>query len=186
MKKLLISALIILLCSSVMALDRVNPIRAFVGGGVSPLTGDFGDYWNLGFHGLAGIGLKAAPNVVIMPKVEYHSFGLDKQGLSVSGGTLHSLMISGDVVVELGLPTSTARPFIIGGVGMASVSASDISGQGMIFTFPEETKVCFELGGGVNFRTGPSASLFLMARYVTVATEDESLTYIPLSIGFKF
>ena len=79
------------------------------------------------------------------------------------------------------------KPFVLGGVGLATLSVSDLEGVGITIPFDiSETKLYFEFGGGVEFKMGPTMNLFLMGRYVNVTSEGEATAFIPISVGLKF
>ncbi len=166
--------------------QSARPFNVYVGGGFSPLSGDYGDGWNTGFHLSVGMGSPIAPSLQIVPKIEYHSFSLDDHGLPVSGGTLSSFMFGGDLQYNFGLPTASVRPLILGGVGFARSSVSDMTVDGETFAGDSETKLYLDLGGGLEFKAGQKLNLFTTLRYVSVSTSGSSLGYFPFTFGVRF
>jgi hypothetical protein len=185
-KRVVTVALVIVALAAIAQAQSSRPASFYVGAGISPISGDYGKAWKMGFHGSLGVGITTAPGLQIVPKVEYHAFPLDKQGYPVSGGTLSTMMFGGDVRYQLGLPEASARPMILGGIGMARASVSTLSGGGESITFGSETKVYFEFGGGVVFKAGPSTKVFVTVRYTSVALTGQSFNYIPITLGLVF
>ena len=187
--KKMIAVLVLIIAVAITAqAQATKPVSIYLGAGVSPLSGDYSSLslWNTGFHGLAGVGFNVSPEFQIGPKLEYHSFGLDKHGMDVSGGTLSSFMIGGDARYEFAVSNSPIKPMILGGLGIAKVSLSDFSGGGVLVPGANESKVYFEFGGGITFKAGPSAKLFVTVRYTSVALEGTSMNYIPITFGVIF
>ena len=91
-----------------------------------------------------------------------------------------------------GLPAAPLKPFVLGGLGFARMSMTDLEGSNpLIASFNEykpeaQTDMYFNIGAGVELKTGPMWNLFLQVRYVSVATEGESSAFIPVSLGVKF
>jgi opacity protein-like surface antigen len=166
--------------------DSTRKVSIYIAGGVSPLSGDFGKVWNMGFHGSFGIGMPVAEGLQVVPKVEYHSFPMDKHGYTFSGGTLSSLMFGADMRYEVGTSAMQARPLFLGGVGVSRASISTVSDGSESLAFDSETKIYFEFGAGVSFKTGGAAKIFATIRYTSVALEGTSLNYIPLTVGVAF
>ncbi len=181
-----------------------QPFSIYVSGAVSIPTAPsaFKDTYKAGIHGGAGVGYSVAPNFQIVGKVEYHSFGLDaaKTALSLSvpdlsGGTEKIMLFGADGRFSLGVPMAPVKPFLLGGVGMARISFSDFTtsdplAQAVLDPLnaasTSATKVYYNVGGGVQLKSGPMWSLFAQIRYVSVATDGQASTFIPVSLGIKF
>ena len=171
-----------------------KPFNLYAGGGVSiPTSPDaFKEGWKLGLHGSGGLGINfgAIPNFQVIGKVEFHTipFDWDKAGQpNASGGAFQILMFGADGKLAFGVLAAPMKPFILGGVGGARISFSDISNAGntVIVDF-SETDFYFNIGAGVEFGSGPALKFFIMARYVNIATEGESTAFIPITAGIKF
>ncbi len=187
MKKLLIAcAVVFMLCAAVSAQTPASPVSIYAGGGLSmPMAPDlFKDYWKMGFNGMLGVGYGVTPAMQIVAKGEYHMFPLDVAG--VEGGDISMLMFGADARFAVGLPAAPIKPFFLVGVGMAKLSASDVTRGTLHASFPDETDFYFNAGAGVEFKAGPKMSLFAQARYVDVMAEGDAIAFVPITVGLKF
>ena len=198
MKKFLM-ALIILIAFAVTASAQVpNPFSFYAGGLMSlPQSPDyFKDSFKNGWHGMAGVGYKVMPNFQIVGKVEYHTFKFDADaaGLGdITGGTNKMLMFGADGRFSLNMPASPVKPFFLAGGGFVNIKQSEFEGGDPLSTSilnavvsEDQTKAYFNLGAGVELKSGPMFSFFAQARYVSVQTEGEASTFIPITLGLKF
>lgn len=190
MKKLLTTVLVLLtltLSSAVMA-QQNGPIKGVLSAGISNPTGDANDLWNMGFHLMGGVGFQVAPMLQFVPKIEFHLMPLDKMGVTdLSGGTMHVLMFGGDMMVAPEIHNSSLRPLFIFGLGVGTVSASDLKYQGDTWVqFQSETKIYYNIGAGLQFETGPRTSMFVAVKFVSVQTEGTAITFAPITIGASF
>ena len=111
--------------------QRTPKFRGIFGVGVSAPTGDANQLWNMGFHGLAGVGFQVTPFTQFVPNIEYHGMPLDNMGLpNISGGTLHVLMLGSDIIATANVPESDVKPQFLIGFGMGHVSISDLYESG--------------------------------------------------------
>ena len=198
MKKALITVAALLLMSAGVSAQVENPISLYVGGAISIPNSpeEFSEAYNTGFHGSVGLGLAVMPSLQVVGKVEYHRFGLDvtqdMEDMGVTGGHNNMWMYGADARHSFGLPAAPIKPFLLGGVGFARISASDLEGTGDLVAGlnelnPDaETNLYLNLGGGVELKTGPMFSFFGQVRYVTVDTDGESSSFIPVTLGLKF
>jgi hypothetical protein len=202
MKKLILT-LIALLVLSAVSMAQVgtpsSPVSWYAGAFLSMPTGPdgFSDGWKLGYHGMVGAGLNVAPKLQMIGKIEYHKFGFDFDGNSISnaeGGGINTWMFGVDGKLNLGAPVVPVKPYVIGGLGIASMKFNDYTSTDTALATSLNSgaagetfsKVYFNFGGGAEFNLGPKTSWFLQARYVSVATEGGATTYIPLTVGLKF
>ncbi len=187
MKKGLVTVLTILVACAiavpqVQSQEPLKPISFYLGGGVSIPTGDLGDGWKMGFHGLGRLGFNVAPKLDILAGLDYHTFSLDDQGVSgLSGGAISTINLTGDLKVNLGAPGMSSNPFVLGGVGLAIESASDLTTPLGTFTFDTESDLFIEVGGGVEFN-----KFFIQGRYVNIFASGSSISYLPITAGVKF
>ncbi|HEY6090863.1 MAG TPA: hypothetical protein VIV83_02645 [Gemmatimonadales bacterium] len=87
---------------------------------------------------------------------------------SILGGTA-------SVLYHFSAPNATARPYILGGLGIYNVDPGGGS----------ETKIGYAFGGGVTFNIG-ALSAFAEARYASIQTSGSSTTLVPLTVGLLF
>ena len=100
-------------------------------------------------------------------------------------------MFGGDARYSFGLPAAPIKPFVLGGLGFANTSVSDFESSDPLvtalnFNSESSTDLYWNLGAGVDFKTGPAWSLYGQIRYVSIATEGESSSFIPVTVGLKF
>ena len=148
-------------------------------GATLPL-GDFGDVADAGFHiGALGEFAQATWPFALRGEVTYH-----RHGVKDLDGNASILSFLPNIVFPFGDPASTARPYVIGGLGIHRVSV-DIEVPGVGDAEDSETKFGFNVGGGFNFNLA-GFDTFIEARFHSVTTSGSSTNFIPLSFGFKF
>ena len=157
-----------------------RPLR--LGGmlGATLPIGDFGDAAEVGFH-IGALGEFARPTwpFAFRGEVTYH-----RHGVKDVDGNASVLSFVPNIVFPFGDPAATARPYLIGGVGIHRVSI-DIDVPGFGDAEDSETKFGFNVGGGFNFNLA-GFDTFIEARFHSVLTSGSSTNFIPLSFGFKF
>jgi hypothetical protein len=180
--------LVLVAAGSETAAQRTPKFRGIVGLGVSTPTGDANQLWNMGFHGLAGVGFQLTPITQFVPKIEYHGMPLDKMGLlDISGGTLHVLMIGADIIATADVPESDVKPQFLVGFGMGHASISDIYESGQpVLRFESETKLYYDIGVGLEAKAGGRATGFFFIRFVSIKTEGTVISFVPITLGATF
>lgn len=198
MKKVLLTLLVFLAFAFSAHAQAPTPFSAYVGGLVSmPNTpSSFSDTWKTGWHATGGLGYKMAPNFQLVGKLEYHTFGFDFGDVDgFSGGNINLLTFGADGRYAFSMPAAPVAPFIFGGAGMANVSFGDMEGSTLATstfadyntTKPEsQTKLYYNIGAGAEMKVGPTMKLFVQGRYVNVATDGESIGFIPITLGLRF
>lgn len=202
MKKLLFTVLFLTVFAVAAWAQAPQPFSLYAGGALSlPAAPDgFKEGYKTGFHGSIGFGYKAAPNTQIVAKVEHHQFPIDYDSnpllstlTGVEGGANKMWMFGVDARMSFALPSSPVKPFVLGGLGMAKIQQSEFSGSNTLATSTlnsliqeDQNKMYFNLGAGVELKAGPAWSLFAQLRYVSIATEGESSSFVPVTLGVKF
>lgn len=195
MKKPLLTAVCVIAFAFGVSAQVPTPFSLYAGGALSlpNAPDDFKDSFKTGFHGLVGLGYKMGPGFQLVGKAEYHKFAFDFTGLSgLDGGDSKMWMFGGDGRLAFGLPAAPIKPFVFGGVGLASIKYDDFGGNVTLATarndaLPDtQNKVYYNIGAGVELKAGPSFSLFAQGRYVSIATEGNSTSFIPITVGLKF
>lgn len=168
-------------CLAVVAAPQVSAqgIRWGVGGGLVMPMGDYGDADKLGFiGGVGGTYWMTGGQLGIRGEFTYSSTS------EKSGVTPHKTKFIGgmaSVVYGLGAASASARPYVLGGLGLYNAKI-DVTGVGSA----SETKLGFGGGVGVSLKMGTGGTrIFGEARYMNVTT-DPSLSYIPLIVGISF
>ena len=189
MKKLTIAAVLVLtlmFSGSAMA----GGGAAYIGGGVSMPSGDWSDFWKMGFGGAAGIGFQVSPTMEVGARVAYTSFPFDDLGTGlVEGGEVTTLAILGDLKFYFTGQNTEAKfkPYVSGTVGITMFKLNEATILGVVDT-PEWTEepLTFGFGGGFDYMFGPTAGLWFDAKYMIMSTEGESTSHLPLRVGIKF
>ena len=190
-KSILILGLVTCLAAAAFAQTPPSPFSIYAGGLMSmPNSPDgFKDSYKNGFHGFVGLGLKMVPAVQFVGKVEYHSFKFDYDNTTlptVSGGTQGIWMYGADARFAIGVPSSPIKPFVLAGGGLARLTSADFSGTGPFPITPDDqSKFYYNVGAGVQMRFLPAVDLFAQVRYVSIATDGEKTTMVPISVGVK-
>jgi len=174
-----------------------SPLTFYAGGALSMPTSPqgFSDGWKLGMHGMVGAGKNVSPRMQLVGKIEYHKFSADVAAIApnVEGGAINTWMYGVDGRLNLGAPVVPIKPYALGGIGIANLSFNEYTttdtalSTALNSTVSTESisKVYFNFGGGVEFAMGPKTSLFVQARYVSIATEGGSTAFIPVTLGLK-
>jgi len=88
-----------------------------------------------------------------------------------------------NALYPFGDAAATARPFIIGGLGLYKLKAT--AKYNGIDISDSQTKFGLNLGGGVNFNLS-GFETFAEMRLHFVFTKGSNTNFIPISFGFKF
>ncbi len=194
MKKLLLSLAIVLFCASFAVAQVEKPFNAYAGGGLTMPMGDAGEDLKIGFHGMAGLGFNILPVAQAVGKVEYHTLGLDWGELEDVGGSFKVTMYGVSVKMAPPTPLAPMKFFGLIGAGMASykldpdadVTMPDLSDFAFGETTDTETEMYYEVGGGIEVRASATMKFFVMARYVSIASDGTSTNFVPITVGLKF
>lgn len=175
-----------------------KPFNLYLDAGLNSTSAPdaFKDYHKLGYHTEGGIGFKAFPFIQVVGKVGFYTIAKDWnfiQGLSdiLDGGNVKIMTFGLDARASIGAPAVPIKPFALVGVGLAKISEDDITttigdvSDHYTGGLADQTKFYYNIGGGLEFGGG-LFSFFIQARYVSIATEGESIKYIPVSLGIKF
>ncbi len=171
--------------------QSMRPFSIGVNGGVSIPTGTLSDYTNAGF--VFNTRLEVRPWLVpvgLQLEGGWNQWGMKQsfvddvnEGVdgALDGAHARVLSLSANVVYEV--PSVVVKPYVLGGLGMYRVSGVAESGDASLSV--TEKKLGFGLGGGVRFVLGPLDAT-AEVRYHRVKFQDETIAYIPLTIGIRF
>jgi Outer membrane protein beta-barrel domain len=111
---------------------------------------------------------------------------LPSDGIGNVSGNVNLVGASANLVFALS--QSIVKPYVIGGVGVYRRRvAQDIGGTIDEFRSLRDTQTDVGYNGGVGISIGGvGPSLFLEARYVSVATSPDKTKFVPVVIGFTF
>ena len=111
---------------------------------------------------------------------------LPSDGLGTVTGNVNMVGASANLVLPL--TQSVVKPYVIGGVGVYRRRvAQDIGGTLDEFKSLRDTQTDVGYNGGVGISIGGTGpSLFIEARYVSVATTPDRTKFVPVVVGFTF
>jgi len=85
------------------------------------------------------------------------------------------------VVYAFGQTASSARPYILAGLGYYNVKVS-VTGASV-----SESKIGFGGGAGVAFKVGTGGTrVFVEGKYMSVSTSGTKTTFLPIRVGVRF
>ena len=178
MKRMSLSALAIAvaLCAAVpvraQLIARTEGFRFGLGLGATMPMGDYGKADKMGINilGVFETPLGQSPFYLRLDGL-YSTTAHD----GVSGNT-SILGATASALYHFSAPQATARPYVLGGLGIYNVDPGVAS---------SETKIGFGLGGGVTFDLG-GLNAFAEARYMSIQTSGSSVTLVPITVGLMF
>ncbi len=200
MKKCMYVLVAMFVLTSVASAQNPNPFNLYLGGAISipNSPAEFADSYKTGLHGFVGVGYSVMPNLQAIGKIEFNRFPLDLGsdqsflGEDITGGHNNMWMFGVDGRYTFSLPSAPIKPFLLGGVGLARISPTQLEGTSDLvaslneFQPDTQNKVYFNVGAGIELKAGPMWQVFAQVRYVSVATEGDPATFIPVSLGLKF
>lgn len=195
MKKNVLLAMLVLAMAATVGAQVPVPFSIYGGGLVSIPNAptEFKDAYKNGFHGMIGLGYKAAPIAQIVGKAEYHHFGYDLTNVSgLTDGAQSVWMYGADLRLGLNLPAFPIKPYLLAGGGLAHVSFTPFAGTNLSLAtalndvLPEaQNKIYYNIGGGLDFKLAPMFGFFAQVRYVRISTDGDPTSYVPLTLGLK-
>ena len=111
---------------------------------------------------------------------------LPSDGIGKVSGNVN--LVGGSANLVFSLTQSVVKPYLIGGVGVYHRRvAQDIGGTIDEFQSLKDSQTDLGYNGGIGIAIGGAGpSLFLEARYVSVATSPDRTKFVPVVIGFTF
>lgn len=111
---------------------------------------------------------------------------LPSDGIGTVTGNVNLVGATANLVLPL--TQSMVKPYVIGGVGVYRRRvAQDIGGTLDEFKSLRDTQTDVGYNGGVGLSIGGAGpSLFIEARYVSVATSPDRTKFVPVVLGFTF
>ncbi len=111
---------------------------------------------------------------------------LPSDGIGDVSGNVNMIGASANLVLPL--TQSMVKPYVIGGIGVYRRRvAQDIGGTVDEFKSLRETQTDVGYNGGVGLSIGGAGpSVFIEARYFSVATTPDRTKFVPVVIGFSF
>ena len=177
----------LLLVSACFAAQPVKKTEVYlVTGGAFP-TGDFNIKYDYGANVSAGLGIRAARFVRIVPKIEIQKFNIDPNAFldSVSGGDYIAVMTGVDVRYFRDIEHWPFDPVAVVGAGLAFVSVNQLTVGDIIFNAHSETKLYLNVGVGFDMAVTPKVSAYALSRYVHIASGGDREQFFPISVGIR-
>ncbi len=155
-----------------------RPVSVGISGGLSIPTGDAGDFYDSGFNvgGLLEFTRPASP-LAFRLEVDYQRFAF-KDDSGVLSSDTDTRIISGVANALYKFGGETARPYLLGGVGLFNLSAAAENAD-------SETKFGFNLGAGLEIPLS-GITAFGDIRYQSIQTEGSAFNIIPIRVGIRF
>ncbi|MEX2369033.1 MAG: outer membrane beta-barrel protein [Candidatus Paceibacterota bacterium] len=182
--------------TSAQAQDGV--IRFNSGSNLPSSPDGFSDYWHSGVALGAGGVATITQNFGVVAGLDYNrfglsgekfveDFGLDAFGVSVSGGSVNVLNMSGGLKATLS-PSNSVSPYVISDIGAFLMIVSDIKvedGRRQSVEEIDESQTRFgaSLGAGLDLKMTPSHGVFVEARYSRIFRSGDDLSFFPLRVG---
>ena len=171
--------------AGVLAISLASPVGAQqttratfgVGGGVTIPTGDFGDGFKTGWHGLVNVGFRFPIAIGLRIDGYYGENNLDDGG--VVDGKAKLLGGLAGATYEFRMATGRVTPYVIGNVGYFNQKFDSDLGDS------DESDFAVGGGGGINFGLG-SINAFVEGRYLTILSEGPNTDFVPITVGVRF
>jgi len=154
-----------------------------IGGGSSIPTGDFGEGFKNGPHGVLAFGF-VVPRIPVGFRLQgmFHRISGEEVG-TVEGPDLQVISGTGDLVFKVNpSPDAKFRPYVFAGAGLYNTKLTgDEAPEGV------SGETDFGYGGGVGLDIGSATGLgfFVEGRYHSIDTEGESANVITASAGAR-
>jgi len=138
-----------------------------LGGGVGMPMGDFGDHFDMGWIAQVAGGIGSG---MIGGRIN-GTYG--QNGAKDVDGNVKIMGAMGDLVLSPSMGDGGVAPYFLGGAGFQSIKNGE-----------SDTKFGWNVGAGVNLKLGGLA-VYLEGRYLSIQTEGESSTMIPITAGIR-
>jgi hypothetical protein len=146
-------------------------IRFGFGAGPTLPIGNYGDFDKMGYNVTGVLQMPISQSAWhLRIDVQYSQTSHDG---APGNTTLFGTTVDG--LLHLGGRAASARPYILGGLGLYNVDA----GGG------NQAKLAFGFGGGFLFGMS-GLNAFVEARYMSVQTSGSSLSFVPITFGLMF
>ncbi len=153
-----------------------NPVQLGIAGGLSLPTSDLSDIADMGFNGTVTVGMTPA----LIPLGIRIDGAINQFAIkdNLGDGSVRFLSVTGNLVYKI--PGATVSPYLIGGAGLYNAKVELAP-----FGSGSENKFGWNVGAGINMPLS-GFSTFIEARYNQVQTEDQPLSFIPITFGILF
>ena len=174
-------ALLVLVSAAMAPLHaQSRPVFFMMSAGPAVPIGSFSDGYGAGWSATAAVGTTLSKVLEVRGSLGYSRFG-------ASGGVDASsapVTVSGDVLYRLGREGAKARPYLVGGLGFASVGSSydySYEGGGNYGGSGRENALVVGAGAGLLVQAGRTG-FFAEGRLVSIGSGH---SHVPLAVGVR-
>jgi opacity protein-like surface antigen len=141
--------------------------------GIALPTGDFGDGADLGFHAGAQYQMPLGEKLGLRFNADFGRYGLQ----DIDGNVT---LLGGVANLVYNINTGTGlMPYVFGGLGYYNTKV-EVGGFSA-----DESDLAFNVGAGYTFKLG-NLNMFTEVRYLSIQTDGDALTTLPIVIGIRF
>lgn len=172
--------------AGVASAQAAKTVSIGISGGLSMPMGDLSNVAESGYNITGHYFYRPAnaKRVLYRGDVSFDAWGANTTvGTAVLSGSLRSIGFMGNVVISAGDRTSSMRPYLLVGGGLARTSAT-YDGAAAGFK-SSDTNLGVQGGAGLEFSLS-GMSTFLEAKYVYALQETSDWTYVPITFGIRF
>ena len=186
MKRSIFGAAALALVLSASAVQAQRPVSIGIALGATMPTGDFGDFAELGYHGMATLGF-SPPALPVGLRIDgaFNQLAAKTEGLTTEDFNWRVMSLTANATFGVPMAASPISPYLIGGLGMYNFTSDVEDAEG-------DTNLGFNVGIGTKFALAGFGT-FAEIRYHHVTGEDDpdtgennSIAYIPISFGITF
>ena len=182
-----------------------NKPELSIGGGLSlPSKPEiFSDYWKMGFNFGGGFAFPFTPSLSFITIVDYSRFAFDEEkllenfgflgyGIEIKVGSASIVTVTENLKASFNPGSNAISPYFIGGMGLFSVSTSEVKvsvpSYGISETIKGQSESAFALqfGFGIDIPTDETTKIFIECKYCIGFTEEESTHFFPIRAGASF
>lgn len=192
-RNILFLAVMFVITASAAAQIPVKPVTIYFDAGIA-LTGSdsLKAGWKTGYQLEAGVGIATSRFMEIVLRLAMTRLPIDRSHyiLAATGGNFKTLMYGADLKLNIGAPLVPVRPYLLGGLGLATIDIDDPTGIAGISDFQllnslslseAKTRIYFTFGVGIELRR-----MFLQWRIVKTSADEITYCHIPISLGLHF
>ena len=147
-----------------------------LGGGISEPTGDYGDFTDLGWHGLATVAVVPNGSPLAIQVTGFYS----QLDFKTIGGRWELGGGFGELRLDLLKRSKMTGSVLLGGGVIHAKAKPDVGGS------TSDTRGAFDGGLGLTYNVTEMVGFFFQARYVNIFIDGPDITMIPLTAGLRF
>jgi opacity protein-like surface antigen len=199
----ILTALAVFVVGSNAAAQTVKNVLVSVGGGLSfpSQPSDFSNYWKMGYNVGGGLGYALSSSFSLNALFDYNSFPLDAdrilndfglggQGITIKGGSVTLITVSGTLKAWLIPLGDSPSPYVFVGGGFFGLSNSDVTisdgNASRVLRGESTSEFSILFGAGLDIPMNESLVAFVQAAYGIAFAKDENTNYLPMKAGVSF